>query len=136
MSDSKPGVLASRVRRRRRLTQVAIASALVTVVVTAWRAPWARPEVSSTLLADADRITRQVETLRGLSAKHAIVKGVVTRQQVKARMTQRIRELYRPDEVRAEGRILERLGLLPEGTDYEGTITALLMEQVAGFYDP
>src|SRR5262249_47718141 len=43
---------------------------------------------------------------------------------------------YTPQEVRAEARVLKRLGLLPESADYEKLILDLLMEQVAGFYDP
>jgi len=38
--------------------------------------------------------------------------------------------------VRNEARVLKRLGLLPADVDYEKLLLDLLMEQVAGFYDP
>src|SRR4029079_178790 len=43
---------------------------------------------------------------------------------------------YTPDEIRTEARVLKRLGLLPESADYQQLLLDLLMEQVAGFYDP
>src|SRR5262249_25563569 len=43
---------------------------------------------------------------------------------------------FSKEEVRVESGMLKRLGLLPEGTDYEQTLLDMLAEQVAGFYDP
>src|SRR5262245_678955 len=88
------------------------------------------------LLAAADEITRQVAALRGLRAKTSIQKGVLSRDEIGAKLKERIAKEYTPDEVRNEARVLKRLGLLPAGADYEKMILDLLMEQVAGFYDP
>jgi hypothetical protein len=88
------------------------------------------------LLAGADEIAAQVAVMRRLQARTPIVRGVVTREQIKTRIGERLRESYKPGEIQAEGKTLEALGLLPRGSDYEGMITALLLDQVAGFYDP
>jgi hypothetical protein len=88
------------------------------------------------LLLATDEILRQVSALRGLPAKAPLQRGVLSRQAIGAKLKERIAKEYTPDEVRAEGRVLVRLGLLPPKTDYEKLVLDLLMEQVAGFYDP
>jgi hypothetical protein len=88
------------------------------------------------LLAAADEIARQVAALRGLTIQRPIERGVLTRAEIGAKLRERIAKEYTPAEVRAESRVLKRLGLLPPNADYEKLILDLLMEQVAGFYDP
>jgi hypothetical protein len=88
------------------------------------------------LLAAADEILRQVAALRSLSPKRPLARGVLTREQIGVKLRERLAKEYTPDEVRAEARVLKRLGLLPVDADYERMILDLLMEQVAGFYDP
>jgi hypothetical protein len=88
------------------------------------------------LLAAADEIEQQVAKLRGLAIKRPLAKGVLSRDEIGVKLKERIGKEYTADEVRAESRVLKRLGLLPPDADYEKMILDLLMEQVAGFYDP
>jgi hypothetical protein len=88
------------------------------------------------LVAAADEIARQVSALRGLKLLKPIQKGVLSRDEIGAKLKERIGKEYTADEVRGEARVLKRLGLLPQDVDYEKMILDLLMEQVAGFYDP
>jgi hypothetical protein len=88
------------------------------------------------LIAAADEIARQVAALRGLTAKGALQRGVLTRDEIGQKLKERIAKEYTPEEVRAESRVLKRLGLLPPDADYQQMLVDLLMEQVAGFYDP
>jgi hypothetical protein len=88
------------------------------------------------LLAAADEIIRQVAALRGLKAKSTLQRGVLSRDAIGAKLKERLAKEYTPEEVRGEARVLKRLGLLPVDADYEKMILDLLMEQVAGFYDP
>jgi hypothetical protein len=88
------------------------------------------------LLAAADEIIRQVSALRGLSVKAPLQRGVLSRDAIGGKLRERLAKEYTPEEVRGEARVLKRLGLLPADADYEKLILALLMEQVAGFYDP
>ncbi|HZS35725.1 MAG TPA: hypothetical protein VFF06_02815 [Polyangia bacterium] len=88
------------------------------------------------LVAAADEIARQVSAIRGLSIKSPIARGVLSRDEIGAKLKERIAKEYTPAEVKAESRVLKRLGLLPADSDYEKLILGLLMEQVAGFYDP
>ena len=88
------------------------------------------------LLAAADEIARQVAGLRGLQLKAPLQRGVLTRDEIGAKLKDRIGKEYTAEEVHVEARVLKRLGLLPPDVDYEKLLLDLLMEQVAGFYDP
>lgn len=88
------------------------------------------------LLTAADEIARQVSALRGLTIAKPLQKGVLSRDEIGAKLKERIGKEYTPEEVRSEARVLKRMGLLPADADYEKLILDLLMEQVAGFYDP
>ncbi|MGZ3440871.1 MAG: hypothetical protein ACXVDD_15210, partial [Polyangia bacterium] len=100
-------------------------------------APKATPKApKDALLAAADEIARQVAGLRSLTLKAPLQRCVLTRDEIGAKLKDRIGKEYTPDEVRQEARVLKRLGLLPADVDYEKLLLDLLMEQVAGFYDP
>src|SRR5262249_4850987 len=99
----------------------------------------ARPAPKSpkdALLAAADEIARQVAALRGLALKAPLQRGVPSRYEIGAQLTERIVKEYDAAEVRDEARVLKRIGILPPDVDYEKLLLDLLMEQVAGFYDP
>jgi hypothetical protein len=61
---------------------------------------------------------------------------VLSREEIGAKLKERIGKEYTAAEVRDEARVLKRIGLLPSDVDYEKLLLDLLMEQVAGFYDP
>lgn len=88
------------------------------------------------LLGAADDITRTVVSLRGLSAKTTVMRGVLSRAEIGAKLRERSAQDVTPEELRIEAGVLKRLGLLPENADYEKLIFDLLTEQVAGFYEP
>lgn len=88
------------------------------------------------LLAMADQLAARMSTLRGLPLLRPVQKGVMSRDQILARILARQREEYPPGEIELEGEALKRLGLIPESMAYERTMLDLLGEQVMGFYDP
>jgi len=90
----------------------------------------------SALLAAADEIVRQVGALRGLAPKKTLQRGVLSRPDIGTKLKARLDQEYAPGEIRSESRVLHRLGLLPPDVDYEKLLLDVLMEQVAGFYDP
>jgi hypothetical protein len=83
-----------------------------------------------------DTLSARMASVRGLTLRRPVPRGVMSREQIVARLRQRTREEYPPGEITLEGELLKRLGLLPEALDYEATVFALLEEQVLGFYDP
>ncbi len=90
----------------------------------------------SALVAAADDLLRQVAALRGLRAKAPVARGVLSRAEIGDKLRARLDQEYTPAEIDAEAQVLRRLGLLPVGIDYRQLELDLLMEQVAGFYDP
>jgi len=99
----------------------------------------AEPETaakSEDLLRTADEIVKKVARIRGLRPKRRVAKGVLGREEIRDKLMARIRKEYGPEEIAVEERMLKRLGLLPKDTDYEKAVMDLLLEQIAGFYDP
>ncbi len=84
----------------------------------------------------ADRIVADVARARGLAVRGPIARGVMGRDAIVARLRARTAQEYGPGEVAREGQLLRRLGMIPQGMDYEATLYDLLEEQVLGFYDP
>jgi hypothetical protein len=77
-----------------------------------------------------------VSAIRGLAILKPLQRDVLSRDQIGAKLKERIRIEFTPEEFRDEGRVLKRLGLFPPDIDYEKMTIDLLMEQIAGFYDP
>lgn len=74
--------------------------------------------------------------MRGLAHKTPFQRGVLSRGEIVQKLRERMAKEFTKEEVRVESGMLKRLGLLPEGIDYEQTLLDMLAEQVAGFYDP
>lgn len=92
--------------------------------------------VGADLIAKTDAIAAKVASLRGLKVKKKIARDVMTKDQIRARLEQRIDEEYSAAELLAEELALKRFGLLGAGDDYRGIVLKLLTDQIAGFYDP
>ncbi|MBL8683308.1 MAG: hypothetical protein JNK05_29340 [Myxococcales bacterium] len=88
------------------------------------------------LLALADEITERMVAVRQLPRRTAISSGLLSREQIIARLRARVAEEYRGDELQREGLLYRTVGLWNDPRDYAETSFALLEEQVAGFYDP
>ena len=115
-----------------------LASSLVLSALVGFPSGRARADAPTkdVLMSAVDDIARQVAALRELPQKQQLKRGVLSRDEIGQRLKERLGKEYAPDEVRAEALVLKRLGLLPPDADYEKLLLDLLMEQVAGFYDP
>src|SRR5215471_8148230 len=98
--------------------------------------PAANAPSPADLLKTADEVVKQVAGLRQLPAKAPVKRGVLGREAIKAKLREQIARQYTGEEIKVEGRVLKSLGLLPADLDFEKFQLDLLMEQVAGFYDP
>ena len=123
----------SRARSGRRGALLALAAALLAAGV-AWEPPASAD--GRDLLALADRLARDVSAIRGLRLVRPVRRGVLDRDGILARIQGLVAEQYTPEDIRHEGEVLKRLGMIPEDLDYAGTVFGVLREQVAGFYDP
>lgn len=91
---------------------------------------------NSALLKMADEVLAEVSKLRQLEVKSPIAKGVKNREEIRAYLSDRIKEEYKPEELEIEGRLLKKLRLIPQDMDVYEFAMNLLTEQVAGYYDP
>jgi hypothetical protein len=96
----------------------------------------ADPDALAALLRRTDAVAREVSRVRGLPLKQPIPNEVVDRSELRARLLKMAAEDKTAAESAAEGFALERWGLIPPGTDYEGLLVDLLTDQIAGYYDP
>lgn len=83
-----------------------------------------------------ERISREVERIRGLRFAEPVDTTFLPPQQVASRAAALNLEEYTPEMADDEERLLGALGAVPAGTDLRATITDLLKSQVAGFYVP
>ena len=88
------------------------------------------------LLKALDELVTTTARVRGLEPKSPIQKGIKNREEITGFMTRKINEDSRPERTLLEEKMLKKMGLLPEKTDYQQAMVNLLTEQVQGFYDP
>lgn len=119
--------------RRTAIGAIAIAAAVIGVV--AWTGLVGAGDGEDERLAKADEIATRVSELRGLDIKTEIDRGVMTKDQVRARIRARLGEQYTDAELKLEAMALERMGMLPRNADLEKLVLDLLTDNVAGFYD-
>jgi hypothetical protein len=87
-------------------------------------------------LAAVDEILQQVSDITGLPIKHKVKSEVVSRDQIRAYISQRMKETTTPAEMHAQQVALIKFGLLPKGFELEKFVLELLTEQATAFYDP
>ncbi|MBU0553819.1 hypothetical protein KKF91_01530 [Myxococcota bacterium] len=109
--------------------------ALFSLLWLAAPAPSAPSAQEAALQRVALNALAQVEAWRGQKLSRPLKMGVKDKAEITAFIRERLKDEYGPVKVEAEGALLKLQGLLPEALDYQGFITSLLTEQVAGFYD-
>ncbi|NWG12442.1 MAG: hypothetical protein HXY20_02780 [Acidobacteria bacterium] len=88
------------------------------------------------LLETADEIVQQVAKIRGLVPKAPINKGVKTKEEISEYLVRSVSKHYDEKELSREGKLLEKAGFIPDGSQYKDLVMRLLTEQVGGYYDP
>ncbi len=88
------------------------------------------------LLKIADDLVQQVVRLRSLQPKAPIQKETKSREEISLFLNEHLQKNYEEDELLKEGKMLERLGLIPSAADYRDLTIKLLTEQIGGYYDP
>ena len=102
-------------------------------------APPALPAPASphaALLDLFDTVLQRVVTLRHLTPTRPIKRGVRDRQHMRLLLRQVLDREYTPAEWAIERKALHQWGLLPADFPLKGFVVDLLVEQVAGYYDP
>jgi hypothetical protein len=85
------------------------------------------------LLARTDALAKEVAHVRGLPLKHAIPKEVVDRKELRERLD----KIAAADKTTAaDGLALARWGMIPLDLPYAQLVVDLMVDQIAGYYDP
>jgi hypothetical protein len=85
------------------------------------------------LVADLRAITSEI---RGLAWKKEVPAELLTRTQVRKRLTAQIKKELPPEELEKMTRIIHRMGLLPKDTDPLKLALDMITSMAGGFFDP
>ncbi len=109
-----------------RLLATVLAGVLASVL--AWAADLPSREELQRIVADIGRIT-------GLPSKKEVPVEQMTRERLRDYLTERMKKVMKPDEIRADELTLKWLGLVPADFNLAESTIDLLTEQAAAFYD-
>lgn len=87
------------------------------------------------LFQEIDEILADLGKITGLKPPKRVASDTISKEGLKRFLEDRIRELVKPEEIRAEEITLKKLGLVPADFDLKKMTVDLLTEQAAAFYD-
>ena len=91
---------------------------------------------STGFLKTADEVLAEMSKLLSLPVLAPLKKSVRTREEIRDYVIRRMKEDKQPAKRYADQKVLEKLGLVPNGFQVEPFLVELLTEQIAGLYDP
>ena len=113
---------------RRLLTAVLVFAALLPLI--------AHPKGNEDpVFAQIDSIVKSLSEISGLSEKHPVPYGRISKRRLRQFLTKRIKKTLKPEEIRADELALKMFGLVPQDFDLRKSTIDLLTEQAAAFYD-
>ncbi len=87
------------------------------------------------LCGEANRIARELTRISGMPLYHEVPCDFITKEKINEFLKKRVKEVARPEEIRAEELTLKKFGLAPPDFDLARNTVDLLTEQAAAFYD-
>jgi hypothetical protein len=87
------------------------------------------------LCSQANAIARQLTTISAMKLHHPVPCDFITKEKINEFLKKRVKEIAKPEEIRAEELTLKKFGLVPPDFDLAGNTVELLTEQAAAFYD-
>jgi hypothetical protein len=90
---------------------------------------------STALCAQIGPIAQELERISGMPLKHPVPCAYIDKQKINEFLQKRIKEVAKPEEVRAEELTLKLFGLVPADFNLAQNTVDLLTEQAAAFYD-
>ena len=119
---------------RRKVNSVGLSSGLLLILLGAAPAP-AQPGDSAKLCALIPPLAEQLTKISGMPLRHAVPCDFITKEKIKAFLNKRVKEVAKPEDLRAEELTLKKFGLVPPDFDLARNTIDLLTEQAAAFYD-
>lgn len=95
----------------------------------------AEPAQRDAARKEIDNIFERLAAITGLKPKRAVEFSRIERSALKGFLEQRVKEIVKPEELRAEEAALKKFGFVPRDFDLKKTTIDLLSEQAAAFYD-
>lgn len=87
------------------------------------------------IFAEIDRSLQELTRISGLKIHNRVAYDLISRENVKEFLRQKVKEETKPEELRSEELVLKKFGLVPADFDLVKTTIDLLTEQAAAFYD-
>jgi hypothetical protein len=87
------------------------------------------------LCGEANSIAVQLTTISGMKLHRPVPCDFITKDKINEFLKKRVKEVAKPEEIRAEELTLKKFGLVPADFDLAGNTVDLLTEQAAAFYD-
>jgi hypothetical protein len=87
------------------------------------------------LCGEANTIAIELTKISGMPLRHAVPCDFITKEKINDFLKKRVKEVAKPEEIRAEELTLKKFGLVPPDFDLAGSTVELLTEQAAAFYD-
>jgi hypothetical protein len=87
------------------------------------------------LCAQIDGIAATLTQISGMPLKHPVPCDYITKEKINEFLNQRVKDVARPEDIRAEELTLKKFGLVPPDFDLAKNTVELLTEQAAAFYD-
>src|ERR1035437_3584255 len=95
----------------------------------------AQPGDSAKLCAQIPPLAEQLTKISGMPLRHAVPCDFITKEKIKEFLNKRVKEVAKPEDLRAEELTLKKFGLVPPDFDLAKNTIELLTEQAAAFYD-
>jgi hypothetical protein len=108
----------------------ALLAALWTALAGAQQDPRAQQ-----LCGEANQIARELTGISGMPLHHPVPCDFITKSKINEFLKKRVKDVAKPEEIRAEELTLKKFGLVPQDFDLAKNTVDLLTEQAAAFYD-
>ena len=95
----------------------------------------AQPGDVAKLCALIPPLAEELTKVSGMPLRHPVPCDFITKEKIKEFLNKRIKEVAKPEDLRAEELTLKKFGLVPQDFDLAKNTIELLAEQAAAFYD-
>jgi hypothetical protein len=90
---------------------------------------------SQKLCGEANQIAVELTQISGMKLHKPVPCDFITKEKINDFLKKRVKEVAKPEEIRAEELTLKKFGLVPQDFDLAASTIDLMTEQAAAFYD-
>ena len=87
------------------------------------------------ICGEANRIAVELNKISSLTLRHPVPCDFITKEKINEFLNKRVKEVAKPEDIRAEELALKKFGFVPPDFDLAKNTVDLLTEQAAAFYD-